>query len=159
MAKQPPPGTNPSQNITLVSAQALEKRIRRRLRQDGLQLRKNRAGTIDHQAHGQWLVVDPGSRAIHYRQITLARLAQELGLLAAGEQAEDHLAGELFVGRYGFEDNGPDEYYVMVRRPGKPSLVEIVDGPFASLGRAREAMNGRLEDAAVSAKLIKGGTA
>lgn len=70
---------------TPVSLATLEKRIRRRLAVDGLQLRKNRPGTYQFQEHGQWSVIEPRDHVLLRRRFTLDDLARDLGVLAAGE--------------------------------------------------------------------------
>ena len=68
-----------------VSLATLEKRIRRRLAADYLQLRKNRVGTITHQSHGDWSVIEPKNHVLMRHQFTLEELARDLDLLAADE--------------------------------------------------------------------------
>ena len=70
---------------TPVSLATLEKRIRRRLAADYLQLRKNRAGTITHQLHGDWSVIEPKNHVLMRHHFTLEELARDLDLLAADE--------------------------------------------------------------------------
>lgn len=70
---------------SIVSLATLEKRIRRRLAADYLQLRKNRAGTITHQLHGDWSVIEPRNHVLIRHQFTLEQLARDLDLLAADE--------------------------------------------------------------------------
>ena len=70
---------------SIVSLATLEKRIRRRLAADYLQLRKNRVGTITHQSHGDWSVIEPKNHVLIRHQFTLEQLARDLDLLAADE--------------------------------------------------------------------------
>lgn len=88
MANQATP-TGENRPKTPVSLATLEKRLRRRLAVDCLQLRKNRPGTYQFQEHGQWSVVDPRAHTLRQRRFTLEGLARDLGVLAAHEIVAD----------------------------------------------------------------------
>jgi hypothetical protein len=70
---------------SLVTPSTLEKRIRRHLAVDGLQLRKNRVGTYQHTEHGAWSVIEPRDHVLMRRRFTLEELGRELGVLAEHE--------------------------------------------------------------------------
>lgn len=84
MAKQPATGTNPSQ-ITYVPQQTLEKRVRRALRKQGLQLFKPRPSLAIRP--GECAVTD-GPYRILRSGLTLESLARELGVLADHERLD-----------------------------------------------------------------------
>lgn len=79
---------NTSASRAAITLSTLEKRIRRHLAGDGLQLRKNRAGTITHQSHGDWSVIEPRNHTLMRHQFTLAELGRDLGVLAEHEDVE-----------------------------------------------------------------------
>jgi hypothetical protein len=83
MANATPTGKNrPNTPVTLST---LEKRIRRRLAADALQLRKNRPGTYQFSEYGDWSVIEPRNHVLIRRRFTLEELARELGVLADHE--------------------------------------------------------------------------
>lgn len=88
MANQATP-TGKNRPKTPVTLATIEKRIRRRLAVDCLQLRKNRPGTYQFQEHGQWSVIDPRAHTLQPRRFTLEELARDLGVLAANEIVAD----------------------------------------------------------------------
>lgn len=81
MAKQPTPGTNPSQ-ITHVSISTVEKRVRRALAKQGLSLFKPRPSLAI--PAGECAITDGPYRIIR-SGLTLEDLARELGVLAEHE--------------------------------------------------------------------------
>ena len=70
---------------SLVTLSTLEKRIRRHLAADYLQLRKNRRGTYQFNEHGEWSVIEPRNHVLMRRRFTLEELGRELGVLAEHE--------------------------------------------------------------------------
>ena len=70
---------------SLVSLSTLEKRIRRKLAADALQLRRNRPGTYQFNEHGDWSVIEPRNHVLMRRRFTLEQLGRELGVLAEHE--------------------------------------------------------------------------
>ena len=70
---------------TPVTLSTLEKRIRRHLAADYLQLRKNRPPPKQFQEHGQWSVIEPRNHVLMNRRFTLEELGRELGVLAQHE--------------------------------------------------------------------------
>ena len=72
------PNSNPT-------PKALEKRVRRKFAADGMALQRTRAGSIARAEHGEWLVIAPRTGEIIRRDVTLAELAADLGLLADDE--------------------------------------------------------------------------
>ena len=95
MAIQTPGASVATTLVRPVSLATLEKRIRRRLAADSLQLRKNRPGTYQFTEHGEWSVIEPRNHVLLRRRLMLEELGRELGVLAADETVTDTVDADM----------------------------------------------------------------
>lgn len=149
MAKQPHPGINPSQ-LTYVSLSTLEKRVRRALRKQGLQLFKPRPNLAI--PAGEYGITD-GPYRILRSGLSLESLARELGVLAEHEALDTPqpagLVWRVVRQRSVIEDGKPVIRYEPLSREfahqeeAYRAAAEIGGADLAVIGYAPEGLEGR----------------
>ena len=132
--------------VSFVSRQTLEKRVRRALASKGHRLLKSRPGTAAFREFGLYSI-ENGLRRIVAVNHDLSLLAHELGVMADHERLQPKYK-KIAVATFRHEDQGADriEHYVL-GEPGTGKLLfELLAGPFTELAdaeEAREMMGGR----------------
>ena len=81
------PGKHTTEGNVMTAISAIEKRVRRKLLQDGLALCKPRSESLRRE-YGEYHIVDIRTNSIHASNCELMDLARELNVIRPGEKVQ-----------------------------------------------------------------------